>query len=63
MVQPAKDPACLCVVAGSIPGPEQWVKGPALLQLWHGSQVQLAFDPWPRNFHVPWVLQKKGKIK
>ena len=25
------------------------------LLLWHG------FDPWPRNFHMPWVLPKKKK--
>ena len=41
----------------------QQVKDPALLLqhpgllLWHG------FDPWPRNFHVPGVLPKKGKQK
>ena len=27
---------------GSIPVPDQWVKDPA-------------FDPWPGNFHMPWV--------
>ena len=25
----------------------QWVKYLALLQLWHRSQLQLRFDPWP----------------
>ena len=25
--------------------------------LWHG------FNPWPRNFHMPWVWQKKKKKK
>ena len=38
----------------------QWVKDPALslqwlwLLLWHG------FDPWPRNFHMPWAQPKKN---
>ena len=27
----------------------QWVKDLALLQLWHKSQLQLEFDPWPRE--------------
>ena len=27
----------------------------ALPQLWHRSQLQLGFNPWLRNFHVPWV--------
>ena len=31
----------------------QWLR----LLLWHG------FDPWPGNFHVPWVWPKKKKIK
>ena len=34
----------------------QWVKDPMLLQLWH------RFDPWPVNFHKPWVWPKKKKI-
>ena len=31
----------------------QWVKYPALLQLW------LKIGPWPRNFHMPQVQEKK----
>ena len=31
------------------------VKDLVLLLLWHG------FDPWPGNFHMPWVLPKKKK--
>ena len=30
----------------------QWVKDPALLQLWHNLI-------WPGNFHMPWVQPKK----
>ena len=41
----------------------QWVKNPALLQLWHRSQLQLKFHLWPGNFHMPWVLLKKEKQK
>ena len=41
----------------------QDVKDPVLpqlqcsLQLWHG------FDPWPGNFHTPWVWPEKRKEK
>ena len=38
----------------------QWVKDPALPQLWHGLQMHLRFSPWPGNFHMLWVQQKKG---
>lgn len=39
----------------------QWVKDPALLQLWSRSQLQLRFDTWPENFHMPPVGPKKKK--
>ena len=55
MAQWVNDLACLCSVAGSIPSPVLWVKDRALLQLW------LGFDPWPKNFHMPWVQLKKEK--
>ena len=55
------DPACLCDGPGSIPGlissPAQWVKDLALLQLWP------MFNPWPGNFHVPWVWPYKNLIR
>ena len=35
-----------------IPGPMQWVKDLAF------PQLLLKFDPWPRNYHVPWVQPK-----
>ena len=35
----------------------QWVKGSKL------SQPQLGFNPWPVNFHLPWVWLKKKKKK
>ena len=41
----------------------QWVKALALLQLWHRLQLQLTFDPWPRNFHILQVWPTKKKIK
>ena len=37
----------------------QWVKDPALLRLWHRWQLQLRFDPWTRNFHIPSAANKK----
>ena len=42
---------------GSFPSPVQWIKDPALPQLW------LKFNPWPGNFHMPWVRLKKKKKK
>ena len=36
-----------------IPSPAQWVKDQVLLQLWHEVQLQLRFDLWPGNFHIP----------
>ena len=33
--------------SGFGPGLAQWVKDPALPQLWHGSQRWLGSDPWP----------------
>ena len=59
MAQWVNDPACLCGVAGSIPRQQQWVKDPALLQLW----PKLRFDPWPGNFHMLWMQPKKGGKK
>ena len=41
----------------------EWVKDLELLQLWHRSKLWLGFDPWPRNFHVPWVQPKKKEKK
>ena len=41
----------------------QWVKCPALPQLWHRSQVWLGFKPWPPNFPKLWVWPKKGEKK
>ena len=36
---------------------EQWVKDLAL------PLGQRGFDPWPGNFHTPWVWPKKKKKK
>ena len=58
MAQWINDPFCICGGCSSIPGPEQWVKDPAFLQLWHRLQLLLGFDPWSRNFHM---LQGKAK--
>ena len=61
MVQWGNDLACLRGGAGQNPGPAQWVKNPALLQLWHRSQLQPKSNPWSGNFHVPQVWLKKKK--
>ena len=44
---------------GLIPGPAQWVKDPALPQLWLRSQLQLGSDPWPRNSTCHGAAQKR----
>ena len=48
---------------GLIPSLVQWVKDPALLQLWHRSQLQLKFDPWPQELPYAWVQPKQNKTK
>ena len=45
VVQWVNDPACLCSVASSIPGPVQWVKDLVLLQLWLRWHLWFRFDP------------------
>ena len=42
----------------------QQVKDQALSLLWLRSQLWHRFDPWPRNFHMPWGAHKRrgGKI-
>ena len=39
----------------------QRVKDLVLLQLWHRSQLQFRFNPWPENYHMPRVWLKKQK--
>ena len=50
---------------GLIPGPAQWVKDLAFLQLWHRSQLWLGSDPWARNSicHMAAKKEKKKKKK
>ena len=31
-------------------------------KLWFWLQLRCVFDPWPRNFHMPWVLPEKKKV-
>ena len=50
---------CVYSGAGSFPSLVQWVKNPVLLQTWHRSQLRFEFCPWPGNFHILWVWQKK----
>ena len=41
-----------------VPDMVQWAKDTALLCR---LQLQLGFDPWPWNFHMPWVQGEKEK--
>ena len=36
----------------------QQVRNPALSLLQLGLLLWCGFDPWPRNFHMPWVQPK-----
>ena len=44
VVQGVSNPACLFGGTGLIPGRVQWVRDPALLQLWCRSQLWLRFN-------------------
>ena len=69
MAQQVRDPGLSLQWLGSLlrcrfdPSPAQWVKDPALLQLWHRSQLWLEINPWPGNFHMLWEQPKKKKKK
>ena len=63
MVQCVNDPACLCGIAGLIPGHIQRVKEPVLPQLWLRPQLQLRFDSQPRSFHMLLMQPKKAEKK
>ena len=41
----------------------QWVKDPALLELWCRSQLQLRFDPWPKFPYPVDAAEKTLNIK
>ena len=49
--------------ASSIPSPAQWVKDPALPQLWLRSQLWLGSDPWPSKSVRHGVADKGEKKK
>ena len=46
-----------------MPGPEQWVKDLALLQLWLRLKLWLGFDTWRKNFiMLQMQTEKKKKV-
>ena len=47
----------------SSPAQHSGLKDPVSLQLRHRSHLWLGCSPWPRNFHMQWVWQKKKKKK
>ena len=56
--------ADLITSLGSSPVAQQ-VQDPALSLLWLRLLrcMRCVFNPWPRNFHIPWVQPKKKKKK
>ena len=44
-----------------VPPVTQWVKDPALTQLWHRSQLQLRCNHWPTVIHRGCSQKKKKK--
>ena len=63
MTQEVNDLACFYGTASLIPGGAQWVKDPALPQLWCTSKIQLRINAWPRHFHMLWIWPIKGGKK
>ena len=47
----------------STPGLAQWVKDPALPQLWYKLQVRLIFNPWPGNSMCLGAAKEEKKKK
>ena len=45
------------------PAPAQWVKDPALPQLWHRSQMWLRFNLWPQKHPYAMHVAEKEKKK
>ena len=39
----------------------QWLKDPVFSLLWLWLLLWYGFNPWPRNFHMPWAGPKKEK--
>ena len=50
---------CSARMQVSSPAPHSELKDPALLQLYHRSQLRLGYDPWPEN--SIWVAKKEKK--
>ena len=61
MAQWVRNPTALAWVASEVwvraPAQDSGLKDQAMLQL------QLGFNPWPKNFHMPWVQPFKKERK
>ena len=65
MVQWVKNLTAAAWVAAEVqvcfPVQHSGLKDPVLLQLWHGLQLQLRFNPWPGSLNMPGVQPSKEK--
>ena len=63
MVQWAKNPNVAALITAEVPfqplAQYSGLKDRALPRLWCRLQLQLRFNPWPRNFHMLWVWPLK----
>ena len=39
------------------PAQHSWLNDPVLPQIQHKFQLRLGFNPWPRNFHMPYAIR------
>lgn len=63
MIPLVNDPFCFCGGAGLIPSPVQWLKDPALPQLWYRFQGEALIWSLAQDISYAAGMAKKGKEK